>query len=93
MPEPDRIYLTHPEPGSIPGQTPTANETMKNMTPAEESARFEKLSRELNAAIYALVGQFAQDIGKSPADVMEIGSKIADAGVTACMMKLDEIQP
>lgn len=61
------------------------------LTPAEESARFDQFSSDLNAAIYALVGQLAQDMGKSPMDTMDINSKVSDAGVSACMMKLDEL--
>jgi hypothetical protein len=63
------------------------------MTPSEESARFEKLSRDIYAAIYKLAGEFALEIGKSPVDVMEINSRVSDAGTSACMMALDEILP
>jgi uncharacterized coiled-coil protein SlyX len=68
--------------------------TMKTkMTPSEESARFDKLAGDINAAIYKLVGELALEIGKSPADVLEINSKVSDAGTSACMMAFDEILP
>ena len=62
-----------------------------NMTPPDESARLEKFTRDLNAAIYKLSAELAIDCGKSPAEILEINSVIASVGVAACIDALDNI--
>lgn len=62
-----------------------------NMTPLDESARLEKFTRDLNSAIWKLSAELAIDCGKSPAEIIEINSVIADAGVFACVEALDNI--
>jgi hypothetical protein len=65
--------------------------TTPKLTPAEECARFEKFARDLNEAIYRLTGELAADLGKSPGEILEISSKVASAGVSACVQEFDSI--
>jgi hypothetical protein len=62
------------------------------MTPAEESARFEKFSKDLAAAIYKIAAELALECGKPPLKVTDFASAITDAGLDACIEALDSIE-
>jgi hypothetical protein len=59
------------------------------MTPAEEAARLLKFSNDVHAAIYELATNMAMDCGKTAAEIVAIGAKIANVATDAAIEELN----